>query len=222
MSLYSRKVRAGGLAALVVVLMAAPSALAQGSINGPPLPPPPPVPRGGGFGTVNTAPVISSITAVQVAGQKFHIYGKVTDDTPGSCGVVVSGAASGVVLCDASGNFDGVFDVTTPGAATAVAGDGQLQSAPVNLNLGNAAPTISMTITHGANGVLTISGHVGDEVPAGLVVTFTGNNGISGSAIVLADGSWSSTATVPDGATGTVTANVSDWYGLTGTATATY
>lgn len=220
MSWYSRRVRAGGLAALVVVLLAAPSAFAKGPP--PPPPPPPPVVGGGGGGLGNTAPVIASITAVQVAGQKFHIYGRVADDTPASCGVVLTGAASGVVLCDASGNFDGVFDVPTPGAATAVAGDGQLQSAPVNLNLGNIAPVISMTITHGANGALTISGQVGDEVPAGLVVTFTGNNGISGSAIVLANGSWSATATVPDGATGSVTATVTDWYGLKGTTTANY
>ena len=217
---------AGGPAALVVMLLAVPSAVAQMSTKGPGLPAPPPPPGsgqdGGGGGGANVAPTILSISAVQVAGQKFRIYGRVSDDTPASCGVVLSGAASGVVLCDASGNFDGVFDVATPGVATAVAGDGQLQSAPANVNLGNAAPTISMTITHGPDGSVTFSGTVGDEVPAGLVVTLTGGAGVSGSAIVLASGAWSTTMTLPPGATGTATAKVTDWYGLTATATGGY
>jgi hypothetical protein len=221
MSLHSRLVRAGGPAALTILLLATPAAMGQVSIQGPPAPPTGGAVDGGG-GTRNVAPVISSITAVQVAGQKFRIYGKVTDDTPATCGVTLSGATSGVVQCDASGNFDGVFDVATPGPATAVASDGQLQSAAVNLNLGNAAPTITMTITHGPNGAVTFSGKVTDEVPTGLVVTLTGGPGVSGSAIVLADGSWSTTITLAEGATGTATATVTDWYGLTGTATGGY
>jgi len=223
MSLHSRLVRAGGPAALTILLLAAPVAMAQVSISGPIAPPPIGVKGGGGGGGTNNAgPVISSITAVQVAGQKFRIYGKVTDDTPATCGVTLSGAATGVIPCDASGNFDGVFDVQTPGPATAVASDGQLQSAPANLNLGNAAPTITMTITHGPNGAVTFSGKVTDEVPAGLVVTLTGGPGVAGSAIVLADGSWSTTIILAEGATGTATATVTDWYGLTGTATGGY
>jgi len=239
MSITCWKMRAGAPVALALFLLAVPAAVAQDSGGGlvPPISPPPSGggsgggslgsggPGGGGTGGgagLNMAPVISSISSAQVAGRKFRIYGKVTDDTPASCGVVLSGAASGVVLCDASGNFDGVFDVETPGAATAVAGDGQLSSAPVNLNLANAAPTITLRITRGANGAVTFSGTVGDEVPAGLVVTLTGGPGVSGSAIVLANGTWSTTITLPDGATGTATAKVADWYGLTATATSNY
>jgi hypothetical protein len=233
MLITSWKVRAGMPAALVLFLLAGPT-FAQ-SVIAPPLTkggePVAPPPRGGagggggggGGGGANQAPVISSISAVQVAGRKFRIYGKVTDDTPATCGVVLSGAASGVVLCDASGNFDGIFDVETPGAATAVAGDGQLNSAPVNLMLGNAAPTITVRAVHGANDTVTFSGTVGDEVPAGLVVTLAGGPGVAGtSAIVLADGTWSVPVTLASGATGTVTATVTDWYGLTGSASTTY
>jgi len=219
----SRKVRAGKLAALVVVLSAALSAFAQMSAAGPPPPPPPPPVRGGGGGgNGNTAPVIASISAVQVGSQKFRISGRVSDNTPSTCGVVLSGAASGVVLCDASGNFDGVFDVPTPGAATAVAGDGQLQSAPVNLDLTNAAPTITMRVTPGEGTAVTFSGTVGDEAPAGLVVVLTGGPGVSGSAIVLPDGTWSTTISVPVGAHGTATAKVTDCYGLIGQTTGSY
>ena len=231
MSLLRRNVRAGSPAALAIfaiLMLAAPAAVAQDYTPiTPPSSPPPPSGGGGGSGgggtSGNVAPVISSITAVQVAGQKFRIYGKVTDDTPSSCGVVLSGAASGVVLCDSSGNFDGVFNVATPGPATAVAGDGQLQSAPVNLALANAAPMTTVTAVHGANGIVTFSGKVTDEVPAGLTVTLAGGPGLGGTfATVLADGTWSVSVTLPIGASGMVAATVTDWYGLTGTGYTTY
>jgi len=176
----------------------------------------------GDDGGPNNPPVIASITAVQVAGQKFRISGTVTDEAPGGCTVILSGAANQFVTCDASGNFDGIFDVPTPGAATAVAGDGVQSSQPVNLNLTNAAPTI--TCQAGARGsTLIVSGQVTDEVPAGLVVTLSGSRAVNGkSAIVLADGSWSVTVTIMSGVHGNVTAKVTDWYGLTGQSSTSY
>jgi hypothetical protein len=132
MSSYSRQVRAGGLAALVVVLSAAHSSLAQ-------------APR------------------------------------PAT----------------------GPISVTSPG--------------PVG-----AGPTITMTITHGPNGAVIFSGTVSAAAPAGLVVTLSGGPGVSGSAIVLADGTWSITLTLPPGATGTATATVTDVGGRTGSTTAGY
>ena len=62
--------------------------------------PPSPTPIGGGsklpppIGGENNAPVIISLQQQQVAGQKFRIFGSVADETPQSCGVVISGAAS--------------------------------------------------------------------------------------------------------------------------------
>jgi hypothetical protein len=170
-----------------------------------------------------TPPVITSITAVQVAGQKFRIYGTVADDTPGSCSVKLTGAADGTTQCDASGNFDGVFNVTTPGNATAVANDGQLDSQPVSLNLGNNAPTTTCKAVLGPGNLLTISGRVTDEAPGGLTVILSGSRAVAGlSAIVLANGDWSVSTTVPPGSHGSVTATVTDWFGLTGTRTANY
>ena len=170
----------------------------------------------------NNPPVITSITAVQVAGQKFQISGSVTDENPGGCVVVFSGAANQYVTCDASGNFSGVFDVPTPGQATGVAGDGVQSSQPVNVNLANAAPTTTCTAV-GRGYTLTVSGQVTDEVPAGLVVTLTGSRAINGrTAIVLADGTWSLSVTIPTGSHGNVTATVTDWYGLKGQASTTY
>jgi len=176
----------------------------------------------GDDGGTNNPPVITSITAVQVAGQKFQISGTVSDENPGGCVVLFSGAANQYVTCDASGNFSGVFNVPTPGETTAVAGDGVQSSQPVTLTLANAAPTTTcFAVVHGNN--LTVTGHVTDEVQAGLVVSLSGSRAVNGrTAIVLADGSWSLTSTVLTGAHATITAKVTDWYGLTGQGTGNY
>ena len=180
-------------------------------------------PASGQDGNGGTPPVITSITAVQVAGQKFRIYGTVADDTPGSCSVKLSGAVNETTPCDASGKFDGVFSVTTPGEATAIANDGQLDSQPVSLNLGNKAPTTTCKAIVGPGNLLTISGRVTDEAPGGLTVILSGSRAVSGlSAIVLANGDWSVSTTIPSGSHGSVTATVTDWFGLTGSRTANY
>ena len=171
----------------------------------------------------NTKPVITSIAAVQVPGKKFRIYGTVSDDTPGSCTVTLTGAAAGTVPCNASGQFDATFDVAAPGVATAVASDGAQSSDPANVTLANAAPTIFCKCVAGAGGTLTISGTVTDEAPAGLVVTLSGARAVNGrTAIVLADGTWSTVVNIPSGTHGMITARVTDWYGLTGSTSAAY
>ena len=204
MSLASWKVRAGLSAGLLIVMLGASLAPADT------------------VGGVNKAPVILSLTAVQVAGQKYRISGTVADETPASCGVVITGAASGVALCDAQGNFDAVFDVAAPGAITAVAGDGQLSSAPVGLTLTNAAPTTTIQVRRVEN-ILRFSGTVTDEVPAGLTVTLSGATWLNGtSATVTANGTWSVSVSSRPGSAGTATATVTDWYGLTGSASTAY
>jgi hypothetical protein len=96
---------------------------------------------------VNNPPVITSISAVQLAGQKFRISGTVTDENPAGCVVVFSGAANQSLTCDAYGSFSGDFNVPTPGDTTAVAGDGVQNSQAVTLTLANVAPTTSCLCT---------------------------------------------------------------------------
>jgi len=202
MSLSSWKVRAGLPAGLLIVLLGAPVAPADDV-------------AGGG---ANAAPVILTLNAVQIPGKKFRIYGTVRDETPGSCGVVVTGAAGGTVLCDSTGAFTGDFDVAAPGQITAVAGDGQLSSAPATLTLANNAPTTTVRCRRLGNN-FTFSGTVTDEAPAGLTVTLSGFTGLNGTtATVTANGTWSVTVTLSQFASGTATAKVTDWYGLTGQA----
>src|SRR5262245_35873456 len=110
LSSISRGLRAGPAAGLLSLLVCAPFASAQppglgggGGSDGP----------GGGPG--NSAPIITSISRQQLPGQRFRIWGTVSDVTPGNCGVVMSGAANGVAMCDSSGKFDAIFNVATPG-----------------------------------------------------------------------------------------------------------
>lgn len=183
-----------------------------GNVGGPP--------GGGGGGGGNTAPSIMSLNSVQVAGQRYRIYGQVADNTPASCAVTISGAASGVASCDAQGNFDTTLDVATPGLITAVASDGAMQSGQTNDTLVNNAPTVSdVMAVQGPGNTWTFSGTVSDEVPAGIIVSLEGPPGVNGqTATVNADGTFSVTVTLAPGTSGYVTATATDQYGETGSA----
>jgi hypothetical protein len=152
-------------------------------------------------------------------GQKFRISGTVADNNPAICTVTLTGAATGTVQCDGTGAFSGDFGVPTLGDVTAVASDGQLNSASAVVTLSNSAPSITVQATLSAGNTWTFSGMVGDEAPAGLTVTLTGPRGVNGlTATVAADGSWSVSVQLPEGVSGNVTATVTDWYGATGNA----
>lgn len=210
MMLASWKVRAVLAAAVVTWLGLACPVKAQLGLN--PIsgtnPPPPPA----------RILSITSLSALQVPGRKFRISGQVTGMRPdSSCGVSITGAATGVAMCNSSGNFDATFDVPTPGPIQAIAGDGQNQSAPVGASLVNNAPTVTVQAVQGTGNAWTFSGTVGDECPAGLVVSLSGPPGVNGAtATVLDGGAWSVTVTLGPNAAGMVTATVTDWYSLTG------
>jgi hypothetical protein len=209
MVLASWKARALAAAGLVALLGFTSPARAQG-IDGDG--------DGGPGGGLNAKPIIASLTAVQVPGRKFRISGRVADDTPGTCGVVITGAASGVAMCDANGNFDAIYDVPTLGQITAVPGDGTQSGDAVTRTLGNNPPTVNNFIAvQVTGGQWTFSGTVADECPAGLTVSLTGPAGVNGAtATVAANGAWS--VTVTPGAGGFVTATVTDWYSARGSA----
>lgn len=165
--------------------------------------------KGGGGGAT---PAITNMSAVQVPGKKFRIWGVVSDDTPGQCSVVMTGAANGVANCDASGAFDNVYNVPQLGAVTAIASDGVNQSAPSVLGLTNAPPTVTVIATRSGDQV-TISGTVSDEAPAGIVVTLTGHRAYDGHTLTAgAGGAFTATFTIPREVSANVTASVVDWY----------
>jgi hypothetical protein len=175
--------------------------------------------KGGGGGSGNAPPVITSITAVQITGERFRVYGTIADENPGGCGIVFSGITSGVGTCDANGNFDVILNVPTLGVLHATPGDGVQSGTTVADTLTNAAPTTGIIATQ-AGGNWTFSGTVGDEAPLGLTVVLAGPPGVNGlTATVAANGTWSVTVTLAHGTSGFVMAAVEDWYGEVGTGT---
>jgi len=224
----TKGLRARWVAACLVTLLCTLTASAQvggqiGDVTVPPPPPPPapaPPPPAPPPPPGNPAPVIQSFTATQVAGKKFRLRGTVSDNTPASCVVVFYGAASGVAMCNNSGQFDGTFDVATLGDVTAKANDGTQNSEPVTKTLTNAAPTISdFKAIQGPNNTWTFQGKVTDEASCGLTATFRGPPGIDGqTATVLADGTFSLPVTLPATSSGYVTVTVVDWWGASGSA----
>jgi hypothetical protein len=202
MLLASWKVRAGVPVALLLACACTPALRAQDGTGNP--------------------PVIISLNTAQVPGQKFQISGTVADNNPSACSVTISGAASGTLQCDASGNFSGVFAVPTLGQITAVATDGTQNSQPAVATLGNNAPTITVTAIYHA-GMWIFSGTVGDEAPAGLTVTLSGSRLVNGQqATVQADGTWRIALTAGSAASGSISAKVTDWYGQQATAYTSY
>ena len=201
--------RAALASGLLVALALAPTASAQpgmglGGING-------------GGTTPPRAPKIASISAQQVPGQKFRIHGSVDDDTPATCAVVITGAAQGIAMCDASGNFDVTLSVPVPGNITAVPGDGTQSGQAVVVALTNVAPSVTVVAIQGPNNTWTFRGTVSDECPEGIVVTLAGPAGVNGqTATAGTGGAWSITLTLSPNASGRVTATATDQYGLTG------
>jgi hypothetical protein len=176
----------------------------------------------GGAANPPRAPSITSINTQQVPGQKFRVYGRVDDDTPGTCGVEIRDAATdipmGIAMCDAHGNFDYTVNVpVVPVSIKAIPGDGSQSGPPVVRNLANNAPSVTVSAVQGPNNTWNFRGNVGDECPEGMIVTLAGPAGVNGvTATVLANGAYSVTVTLSPNASGQVTATTTDWYGQTG------
>jgi hypothetical protein len=82
---------------------------------------------------------------------------------------------------------------------------------------GNKPPSVTIVAVQQPNNAWTFKGKVTDEAPGGLIVRLSGS-GLSGiNAVTEADGSFSVTVNnLPPGASGYVTATVTDPGGLTG------
>ncbi|WP_020474377.1 hypothetical protein [Zavarzinella formosa] len=179
-------------------------------------------PPGGGKskGSGNKAPVVTSLFAYQITGNRFRVTGTVSDETPTTCTVAITGAGTINLGCDSSGNFSGIVNVPSIGTLTATPNDGLLTGSSVSQTLQNAPPTLSNFVAVPGDGnTWVFSGTVADEATEGLSVTLSGlPSGYSGSATLDATGSFSITVTLPAGSSGEVTGSLTDWYGSTVTA----
>jgi hypothetical protein len=160
-------------------------------------------------------PTITGLTATVMPNKAVLLRGVVIDPVPASVQINFTGAVTGSATADA----DGLFMVQTTGnylgTVSATATDGQgLTSPTVQGTLITPAPTISMSISYGANKAVTLTGTVTDIDAGGQAVTFTGV--ATGSATTTATGSFSLTVTATG--LGNITATVTDLWSQTGTA----
>lgn len=167
----------------------------------------------------NQAPYVTFSVAYG-AQRSITLTGQVYDENPAGLSVRIGGSATGTVSADASGAFTTTLMATSLGAVTAQVTDALgVTSNLASVTLTNAKPQIvdfDYTIT---GNVCTIHGRVIDEAPAGLVINFGGTTyGVAGQhAAVGTDGWFELTITLCSNHNlwGTITATVTDWWGLT-------
>jgi hypothetical protein len=134
--------------------------------------------------------------------------------------VSFSGVVSGTAYTDANGNYSATLVAQSLGNVSAQTADGLSNVAQAKVS--NVAPVINNFIAAcSAANFWTVSGNVVDEYPPGLIVTLGGSvNSLYGATTtVQSDGTFSYTKQLNNtsGDNGVVTAQVTDWWGLTST-----
>ncbi len=145
-------------------------------------------------------------------GQTVTVSGQVSDEAAAECSVFFSGVISGLVYTNPDGSFSYTTTASGLGAIDAVATDASnLTSAPVEADLTDSTPTMTLNVTPDSGQSVTVWGQVSDQDPGATLVSFSGV--IVGSVATNTDGSFSYTTTAS--ALGTITATASDQWGLT-------
>ncbi|MGE0606824.1 MAG: hypothetical protein AB7O62_06830 [Pirellulales bacterium] len=163
----------------------------------------------------SNVPAITNLSVMPTNnGKMVTITGTVMDESPGNRPVTLSGVVSGTVTTNSSGSFSATLEASSLGNVTATVTDvwGQVSTAAMS-TLTSAKPAIGgMNIMESGNGqMVSISGNVSDEAPAGLVVTFSGV--ISGTLTTGSNGAFS--GSFQANGLGTVQASVTDVWGQT-------
>jgi hypothetical protein len=153
------------------------------------------------------------------------LTGQVSNPNPGA-GMTIQ--FSGACNCSTVTAADGTFFLSCPaatlGTITASASNGDNTICSAQAVLTSRAPTItSFQAVRGTNNLYTFSGRVSDEFPAGLTVQFSGIEPLGGqTATVAADGSFSISVFLPQGETGEVSVQVTDWWSLQSSQASVY
>lgn len=159
------------------------------------------------------------------ANKTVTLTGKVTSAEPGGLSVTISGSASGNTTTDANGNFSVTLTASQLGQVAAGVTDQWGQASPIaTVTLTNAAPQITnFTGVQGIGNVWTFTGHVVDEVPGGMTVTFAGLNAVAGMTVTTnANGDFTLTVVIPAGQTGNVLCETTDMWGVNSNQPSTY
>jgi hypothetical protein len=154
-----------------------------------------------------------------VDGDTVRVTGVVSDESVSSTTVTLTGALSGTITPDATGEFDCEVQSTGTGEFTGTLTDyeGLTDSQSGELTAYNAPPSLTLMYSWGPNRQVTVAGAVTDENPGGLSVTFGG--AATGSAVTTSLGGYSATLTASQ--LGLLTATVTDDAQQTGQASVT-
>jgi hypothetical protein len=146
------------------------------------------------------------------------LSGQVSDPNPGA-GVTIQFSGNsyhGQAVTGSDGSFSVTGTADSLGTIYAAAIENECTVATAQVQLTSQAPAIAnFQVVRGANNIYTFSGQVNDEYPPGLVVTFGGLQQLIGqSATVYSNNCFSITVQLCQGETATVSAQVTDWWGL--------
>jgi hypothetical protein len=140
--------------------------------------------------------------------------GHVSDPTPATVDVSLSGAVAAHVTPNSTGDFNYVCSWSGGTTVNALATDSQnLTSDPASATITNptlANPFITLSVTYGTQRSITLTGRVIDTAPSGLTVWIGG--AATGSTITDANGNFSVTLTAAS--LGTVTATTVNSWGM--------
>jgi hypothetical protein len=164
-----------------------------------------------------TVPVITSFTITATSGTNVHMAGHVQDPNPATVFLTITGVVIAGANADANGDFSCDSTATALGTAHAIATDGGGNtSATVDAVLSVAGPEItSFTASCNLGNIWTFSGHIASgENPQGMTVVLSGLPDLNNVHVTVdANGNFSFTKQLAQGDNGTVTANITDWWG---------
>jgi hypothetical protein len=159
---------------------------------------------------VPSATSFTSFTENTLTGHTVRLSGFVAGTDLAGTTISISGVASGQATADATGFFSLQTDASGLGLVVAnIVNSGQIVDTAQAL-VTTMTPSLTLTVTYGAQRTVTLSGRVTDESPGGLTVNFTG--AAAGSTVTNADGTFS--LTLQASCLGPVTATTADCWGV--------
>jgi len=165
--------------------------------------------------TISASAPTLTLSVTQDANRDVTVTGQVNDESPSGLAVSLSGVVGGSATTSASGAFTFTGLASALGQITAAVTDPWNLSGSGSVQLTNAAPSITgFAATAGSNNMWTFSGQVSDEYAPGLTVTLSNIPGVGNvTVLVSSSDTFSYTVQLAAGASGTVDATVTDWWG---------
>jgi len=163
---------------------------------------------------VASRPDVSALSITYVDQDTVSVTGTLTSMDPGGKTIGFSGVGSGSAITDSSGNFSFITDTTGLGMISAVATDewGQSSDSETAYVADNAPQIVEFECHLAVANTWVFTGRVIDEFPEGMTLRFGGLlEGLT--TVVAADGTFTFTYIFASGASGTVTAITTDWWG---------